>query len=233
MRLLLAFTLLAFGSSPRLLASLLYDNTSMDTGDTLLYSVGPYIALGDQIQMVSAGNATQAMVQLFNNGGAGTFDAELDFFEVGSPVGSFLGSASLTGISSVGLDVLNLTFNLGAGIMLPQDLVWTVSVSNASTGMDLGVDFYEPPTVGSSDNSFMIAATSGPSYSQLTTNSEDVFFQVSGTAQSSTPEASSLVLMTGGLLFLGTTLRSRRRSSARCPTQIVARWRVAEFKAPS
>jgi len=83
-------------------ASLLYDNTSTDTGDTVLYSIGPYTALGDQIQLDSAGVATQAEVELFNNGVAGTFDAELDFFNVGSPVGSFLGSSALTDISSVG-----------------------------------------------------------------------------------------------------------------------------------
>lgn len=207
----LSFVLLTLGLGSRLLAStLLYDNTTTDTGDTLLYSVGNYVALGDQIQLVSAGTATQAEVQLFNNGTGGTFDAELDLFNVGAPVGSFLGSSQLTGISSTGMDVLNLTFDFGAGIAVPQDLIWTVSISNTSPGMDLGVDFYEPPTTGFSDNTFMIAATSGPSYFQLGTNMENVFFQLSGAT--STPEGSSFTLLGSALLVVGIGWRLRSRS---------------------
>jgi hypothetical protein len=71
-----------------------------------------------------------------------------------------------------------------------------------SPNMDLGVDMFEPPTVGSSDNSFMIAESGGV-YSQLDTNSENVYFQLSGTPGVSTPEASSLTLLGTGLLIMG------------------------------
>jgi hypothetical protein len=174
--------------------TLLYDNTTTDTMDTVLYSIGPYTELGDQIHLVSPGLASQAEVQMFNDGSAGTFDAELDFFQVGNPVGSEIGSFALTGIASAGSDVIDVNFDLGAILNVPQDIIFTVSVSNLSSGVDLGLDMFEPPTVGSSDNTFMIAESGGV-YSQLPVNNENVYFQLSGTASTSAPEPSGLALL--------------------------------------
>jgi PEP-CTERM motif len=207
----LTFALLILGCAPEAQASLsstsgqgslLYDNTTGDTGDTVFYFAGPFTALGDQIQLISAGTATQAEVEMFNNGNTpGTFNAELDLYNVGSPVGSLLGSSDLTGIVSVGGDVIDMTFNLGAGVAVPQDLVFAVTVSNMSPNLQLGVDMFEPPTVGSSDPTFLIA-NSGGVYSQLGTNDEDVYFQLSGTADASTPEPSTVMLLGIGLLVI-------------------------------
>lgn len=201
---LLLLALLVTGVASQLPAAvILYDNTAVDTSDTIFYSIGPYTALGDQIQLASAGTATQANVELFNNGSASTFDAELDLFQVGSPIGAFLGSFVLSGISSLGSDVLDLTFNLGAGIPVPQDLVFLISVDNqSSSSMDLGVDMFAGPTIGASDPNFMIAASAGPVYFQLPTNNENVYFQLSGTASAAVPETSTLSLLGAGLLLL-------------------------------
>lgn len=206
--LLPAALLVLLACAPGASGELLYDNTTTDTLDTTLYSVGPYTALGDQIHLISAGTATQAEVEMFNNGAAGTFDAELDFFDVmpGAPLGTF----NLTGLTSVGSDVIDMTFNLGAGLAVPQDLIFTVSVSNTSPNMDLGVDMFEPPTVGSSDNSFMIAEISGM-YTHLATNSENVYFQLSGTATAAAPEVSSLTMLAAGMLALVIGLRISHR----------------------
>lgn len=187
-------------------ADVLYSNTTTDTLETVFYSVGPYAALGDQMHLISTGVATQASVEMFNNGTAGTFDAELALFLVGtspaSPVGTSLGTFDVTGISSAGGDVIDFNFTLGAGVAVPQDLIFTLSVSNLSPNMDLGVDMFEPPTVGSSDNSFMIAATSTLSYIQLGTASENVYFQLTGQADSSVPEPSSAALLFSGMVIL-------------------------------
>lgn len=191
---------------------LLYDNTTTDTGDTVFYSVGPYTALGDDIQLASAGTAAMAEVELFNNGDAGTFDARLNFFNVGSPVGTPLGSFGVTDIPSAGSDVINITFTLGAGLSVPQDLIFTVTVSNVSPNMDLGVDMFQPPTVGSSDPSFMIVE-SNDVYNHLGTNDENVYFQLAGTAGTAAPEASSLTLLGTGLLLAGIAARVRKHPS--------------------
>jgi hypothetical protein len=194
--------------------TVLYDNTTTDTGDTVLYSTGPYTALGDQIHLLSPGLAGQAEVQMFNNGNAGTFDAELDFFQVGGPVGSQLGSSTLTGIASVGADVIDMTFDLSTMLNVPQDIIFTVSISNPTPGMDLGVDMFDPPAVGSSDNTFMIAG-SGGTYSQLPVSGENVYFQLSGTASVSAPEPSCLALLgtcVPGMWFWR-WLTARRRNS--------------------
>lgn len=174
--------------------TILYDNTTTDTGDTVLYSIGPYTALGDQIHLSFPGLASQAEVQMFNNGNAGAFDAELDFFEAGAPVGSQIGSSTLTGISSVGADVIDMTFDLSTMPNVPQDIIFTVSIANSTPGMDLGVDMFDPPAVGSSDNTFMIAGTGG-AYSELPVSGENVYFQLSGTTSVSAPEPSTLALL--------------------------------------
>ena len=197
-------------------ATVLYDNTnpSANTFDTVLYSVGPYTALGDQIQTISSGLGDQAAVELFNNGGAGTFDLELDLFDVGSPVGAELGSFDLTGISTTGGDVLDLTFALG-GLALPQNLIFALRPLNQNPAdptdpLDLGVDMFEPPDVGSSDNTFMIAESTSLMYEALGTNSENVYFQLTGTPTAGVPEPSFTGLM--GLSLLGVLAYRRRRT---------------------
>ncbi len=49
--------------------------------------------------------------------------------------------------------------------------------------------------IGTSDNTFMIVETSGSIYSEIGTNSENVFFGLSGTPVTVVPEISSLTLL--------------------------------------
>lgn len=210
---------LTLGLAPGAQATiLLYDNTTTDTLDLVPYSNGPtnsigspYTALGDQIQLASAGTATQALVQMYNAGDPGTFDAELDFW---TPVGSFLGSYDSLGNISIGGDVINLTFDLATGLALPQNVVFTVSVSNLSASLNLGLDMFEPPTTGSSDNTFMIAETAGTAFFQIDTNNENVYFQLSGTGSAAAPEISTSMLLGTGLLALGFAALLRRSRQA-------------------
>ena len=193
-----------FGCASALADTILYDNTLKPTYDTVLYSVGPYLALGDQVQLISPGVADQAKIELFNNGGAGTFDVDLDLFQVDSPVGALIGSAALTGIATTGRDVLDLTFPL-ANFAVPQNFIFTVSVANQnpvnpSVPLDLGVDMFEPPDIGTSDNGFMIAENTAMQFLQLATNSENVYFQISGTPSTAVPEPSCGTMVTLGIL---------------------------------
>src|SRR5262245_39566358 len=72
--------------------AVVYSNTTTDTLNTIAYAANGFVELGDQVQLAGTErNATLATVQFFNFGSAGTFDATLRLFEVGSPVGSQIG----------------------------------------------------------------------------------------------------------------------------------------------
>lgn len=198
--------LLALSSASGAFAGLLYDNTTTDTLDTFYYSIGPYTGIGDQIHLVAAGNAVSALLQLYNAGGAGTFDAELRFYKVGAPVGDPVGGTfTRFNVALAGGDVIDLQFDLG-GLAMPQDAIFVATVNNATDGMDLGLNLFEPPGAGSSDNTFLIVAdNTGFSPISLPAN-ENVYFQLSDSAA---PEPSTISLFGAGLAAAGLWRRRR------------------------
>jgi hypothetical protein len=195
--------LLALSGVPRAFgaAALLYDNTAVDTFNTLFYSVGPYDGIGDQVQLAAPGHAAAARLQLFNLGAAGNFDVELRLYEAGVPVGPQLGSFSQAGVASAGLDIIDVVFDLG-GLALPQDVVFVAAVQ-AGGGMDLGLNLFQPPTVGLSDSTFLIVDTG--TIAPAVSSNENVYFQITAV-----PEPSTLSLLVMGVA-IGGVLRRRRQ----------------------
>ena len=171
----------------------LYDNTAIDTRHTLLYSVGPYNGIGDQIQLGGPGVGWFAKVQLFNEGGPGTFDAELRFYEVGAPVGAQIGGTfTLANVTAPASDIIDLTFFLDS-LLLPDNLIFVVTVDKPSIGTDLGLTLFQPPTVGFSDETFLVVDTG--SFSTEVSSDENVYFQLTPV-----PEPSTIVLLGLGLV---------------------------------
>jgi hypothetical protein len=185
-------------------AGVVYSNTLTDTLDTVFFSVGPYSGLGDQVLLAPGDRfATGANVQFFNNGEDGTFDAILRLYQVGSPVGAQIGSDfTVAGISAPALGVFNVAFDT-ANTVVPDELIFLVYLTNATAGLDLGLNMFEPPTVGSSDNTFMLRDAGG--FAQLGTNAENVYFEL----DASTPEPGTFAMLGGGLL--AAILAGRRR----------------------
>jgi hypothetical protein len=192
------------------LATTVYSNTTTDTFDTVFFSAGPYSGLGDQVLLAPGDRlATDATVQFFNNGLTGTFDAILRLYQVGSPVGAQIGTDFITtGISASNLGVFNVVFNT-AGTLVPDALVFMVFLTNVSGGVDVGLNMFEPPTIGSSNNTFLVANTG--SFAQLSTPNENVFFELNA----SVPEPGAFGTVGGGMIavFLAFRRRSGRPAS--------------------
>lgn len=207
-----------FGSAAATAANIVYSNTTTDTIDTVLYSLGPYAELGDQIHLAGTDRtATLAVAQFYNIGAAGTFDAILRLYDVGSPVGSQIGSSvTVTGISAPGgcpgacpANGFNVNFVLNTTV--PTDLIFTLAIANASMGTDIGVEMFEPPGTGTSNNQFMIGRQGGI-FSQLATLSENVFFELDAITASGVPEPSAFVMLGCGLVCLLAARKRLRKS---------------------
>ena len=185
------------------LGSIVYNNTTPanDTGDDLQYGSNTFSQLGDQIHLGGTDRlGTTATVEFFNLGSAGTFDATLRLFGVGSPVGAQVGSDfTIVGISAVAADIFDVAFTL-PGLLLPDDLIFTVSIANQSAGVQIiGLEMYAPPpATGSSDASFAIA-NDGTNFVQTATVGENVFFELQAT---SVPEPATIAVGALGLLAL-------------------------------
>ena len=195
-----------------------YNDTAVDTFTALAYA-GTYTQLGDQVSLLpgSFRIATQATVELFNIGTAGTFDATLRLFNVGSPVGTQLGGDFVrTGIAAPDGDVVDIVFTL-PNLVVPDNLIFTVSVGNSSSGVNIiGPELYEPPpTIGASDPTFAIG-NDGSGFVQVSTGGDlapgsNVFFDL----QANSPEPSTLTLAAAALLlFVARASRPARRTAS-------------------
>jgi hypothetical protein len=182
-------------------ATIVYSNTTTDTGGTVFYSTGLYTQIGDQLALAGTErSANSATAEFFDNGASGgTFDATLRFFNVGSPVGTQIGSGfTMTGNSISSSGILNVSWNLG-GLVLPGNVVFTISISTVAAGLDLGLTLFEPPTVGSSANTFYIT-NNGSTFSQTSQgNTQDnVYFSLDASAVT-IPEPGTMLLTLLGI----------------------------------
>ncbi|MGP8244869.1 MAG: PEP-CTERM sorting domain-containing protein [Bryobacteraceae bacterium] len=179
---------------------ILYNNTNpaQDVDNDLTFSSGPYDGIGDSITLAAnpfLQPATDAEIQFFNDGAAGTFDAMLLFFQAESPVGTQIGTTyEVTGISIAANSYATVDFNLGA-LTLPSDVVFLVEVSNVSAGVDPGLELYADPTiVGSNTPDSAIFLQGSTPTQQSTPGGGNPYFELTGA-----PEPSTWLLTGAGL----------------------------------
>lgn len=208
--------LLSASFGPTLLGGSFYLNSVTDTGATVQYSDNSYTAIGDHITLGSTGLATDATAQFFNvSPTSGIFDATLRLYSVGvspSVLGALLGTYTVTNIPITGFDISNpLTTGTttvkfsGLNINVPTELIFMISLANV-TNADLGLTLFDPPTVGSSDNSSFIADSgSGASVISTDPGFGNVNFELI-----QTPEPGTISLLGGGLALLGFAIRRKR-----------------------
>jgi hypothetical protein len=185
--------------------SIIYSNTTTDTLTSNGFAGNNATELGDQITLAGTDRfATTAVVQFFNQGTTGTFDATLRLFNVGSPVGSQIGSSvPVIGIAAPSGGVFDVSFTLPL-LLVPDNLIFTVAPTNQTAGVSLALNLFQPPTVGSSSNTTSIAKISG-NYVTLGGTSQNEYFLLQAV-----PEPGTLGLVGA---VLGVTLLRRRRST--------------------
>ena len=216
-----SLNLLALGSLTAAQAfggSIVYSNTTTDIDESFSIVANGFTQVGDQIQLAGTDRlATQAKVEFFNLGDSGTVDATLQLFNVGAPVGSQIGSGiTLTGISAPGGSEFDATFAL-PNLMVPDNLIFMLSIANQSAGVSVdGPELYNPPTIGSSDNTFAIGYN-GTTFSQvMLPDSSNVFFELDATSSSqAAPEPATLGQMASSLIGLAAFARMRTRKAGR------------------
>ncbi len=197
----LSLLLAGLVSATALQASPVYDNTTTDTFDTVVYSTAPYTEIGDRIQLAGTErSAGTAAAQVYNLGSGGNFDATLYLYGLASnsvDVGSLLGSYTAAGLALANGALLEVSWSL-AGLTLPDELFFTVSVDNFSSGMDLGLTVFNPPTVGSSSDQFLVVkGASGFAQASQGNGHDNIYFRLDATSANAVPEPGS-----AGLVFL-------------------------------
>lgn len=219
----IAALLVGLVAAASLHAAPVYDNTTTDTLQTISYSASAFSEIGDRITLGGTErHVSTATAQFFNGGGEGSFAATLNFYDAasGNPgVGGSLGTFTVT-VGSIGAGgILDVNWSLG-GLLLPDDVVFTVAVNQVSNGLDLGLNLFDAPTVGSSDNAFFIARNVG-GFAQATTggSQDNIFFRLDAAGGSgggggglTVPEPGSVALVSLAMLSL-MRARSRQRSS--------------------
>ena len=174
-------------------AAPLYSNVCTDTGSVFYF--GTYQSVGDQFTPLGGGSK-QATVRVANRGIGGVFTAQLNFFQGGTNV-PFAGDFLVNDQPISAGAVIDLTFDItfiGFAKSFGPDTTFLVSISNQTTGLDLGLSLFDPPTVGSSDNTFLVTkgGPGGPGLTHTSGTGANVFFQLDS---SPVPEPSSFILI--------------------------------------
>ena len=182
-------------------AAPVYDNTTTDTLDTVFYSTSSLTEIGDQIHLAGTeriGNS--AKVQFYNVGLEGTFNATLNLYSVvaNSPnVGALLQSFASLNNAIGGGSTSEVVWSLG-GLVLLDDMVFTVTIDSFSSAVDLGLTVFDPPTIGSSDISFLIVKDSnGFAHGATGSVHDNVYFLLDASSPNTVPEPG-----TGGTVIL-------------------------------
>ncbi|HUE21807.1 MAG TPA: PEP-CTERM sorting domain-containing protein [Bryobacteraceae bacterium] len=215
-RYILTSFVLALACGPGAVAGTVYDNTVTDTLNTISYSTGPYAQIGDQVALGGVDRLlNSASIQFYNNGDAGTFSAIPQFWNLGAPVGAQIGGDyQVDGLAIDASSILTVPFSI-PNLEAPDSLIVTVAILNTSAGMDLGLDLFDPPVVGSSDNTALIVNDGSFQTSSTPEGLGNLYLGLDATTPDTSAPEPSTGAMLGGLAILALIVRRPSARSAR------------------
>jgi hypothetical protein len=210
----LALAFIGAGASPA--ATIVYDNTGKDTLKTYFYSVGPFEGIGDAITLGGTDRLlNSATVQFYNSFDAiGTFTATMNFFEAGSPAGAPIGGPYVVdNIAIPGVDIFNVTFT-NLNLLVPDNLVFIVGISNVTGNVDLGLNAYTTPSPGSSDDAAIVVNNGSGFVTGPTVQGEGNLYLIldANTPSTGVPEPGTVTLVGGALIGVLAIARKRNAS---------------------
>lgn len=187
-RIALYFSLVLSILPANLAATILYSNTTTFLGQTIPLSG----LIGDQVTLLSAGTGTTATIRLVNTGGAATFDADLLLYTLQSPAEMVFTSTNIiVGNGAIAPAFVDINFNLG-GVALPQEILFLVAVNPVSGSPSFSLPLFNPPTIGSSDNSFYLTGGGRGGPTEVTATPGNIFFQLVGDSEVPEPATAGL-----------------------------------------
>jgi hypothetical protein len=213
---------------PGLRADIIYNNSTTDTGNRLMFTNSQQI--GDQIILAntSARFATnfsfeyyspntsaffgtvQADVTFYLNNGTlfngyarpGTSFFDSGFFNISSPYSVY---ATTTNVATLNFDLRN---NFPGGMLLPTNFTFAVTFQGLVAPDQVGVALFNPVTVGQNYPDYWLNTSTGW---QLLTNSVPVNFAARFDGTVPEPSVIGLSLL-GGIAALATARRRRGRN---------------------
>jgi hypothetical protein len=210
---------LLLAAAATLSADTVYSNVSANGGFVDLFGINNILEAGDQISLNGSGptwTLNSAIASLYNNSGdSGTANVTLNIYSFsGMSLGALITSSTLNNVSFNPGAATQMTFNGLGGGPVGRDLAWTLQFTGG-VGLDLGLEIYTPPGVGTSDSNFALWNT-GSGLNQYSSGfgGDDYYFALDATPSgvSTVPEPSSAWLMVLGCVAGLTILRNQRRN---------------------
>lgn len=188
-----------------------YDNSDVDLFITYPYLGANATRIGDVVTLGGTNRILQDLaVQFYNFGEVpGTFDALLELYSYDSAVGSLIGSATTTGVAIGADDIVTVTFS-GLNLLVPDQFAFAVGIFNVTGDIDVGLNVFGPPGIGSSDDTMFLADVGNGLEGVTVPSGEGNLYMVATAVPASSPPLAMLVMMA----LVGFTRTARRRSDA-------------------
>ncbi|MBL0937662.1 MAG: hypothetical protein IBJ03_02145 [Gemmatimonadaceae bacterium] len=190
--------------------STVYDNSSFDTFITYAFSAVNATRIGDVAQLEGMNRLLSNLsIQLYNfSGSSGFFDAQLELYNYDGSIGPLIGNASVSGVGINGNGTQTVTFT-DLDLVVPDQFAFVIGISSIVGAIDVGLNIFGPPTIGSSDDAHLLVDYGSGIQDGTTAQGEGNLYMVANALPVSEPSTALLIVF--GLASL--TCAAQRRAA--------------------